>query len=149
MKPEVRHRLGAELRLQPLDPLGGFLQMHGQGFDVEILQPGADQERAGAQGCGKRQLALHRSIARTYVAAATNWPAWRCSCDVSPALTIETSISGRLRRSATLIILQGNHSSTFPPVRSHPYGLLGPSPADGGRGGGDDIRAGQLVAAAT
>src|SRR3954470_15032427 len=39
MKPEVRHRLGAELRLQPLDPLGGFLQMHGQGFDVEILQP--------------------------------------------------------------------------------------------------------------
>src|SRR3954467_312900 len=89
------------------------------------------------------------AIIRTYVAAATNWPAWRCSCDVSPALAIETSISGRLRRSATLIILQGNHSSTFPPVRSRPYGLLGSSPADGGRGGGDDIRVGHLVAAAT
>src|SRR3954449_11525595 len=88
-------------------------------------------------------------IVRTYVAAATNWPAWRCSCDVSPALTIETSINDRPRRSATLIILQGNHSSTFSPVRSRPYGLLGLSPADGGRGGGDDIRAGHLVAAAT
>src|SRR3954468_7569182 len=59
-----------------------------------------------------RERDRHGHFPRTYVAAATNWPAWRCSCDVSPALTIETSINDRPRRSATLIILQGNHSST-------------------------------------
>src|SRR4051812_24758514 len=87
-------------------------------------------------------------VMRTYVAAATRWSTWRYSCDISPTLAIGARIGGRLRRSATLTILKATMAQHFR-LSAAARTVFGPSPADGGRGGGDDVRAGHLVAAAT
>jgi hypothetical protein len=50
-RPDRRRRQQA---LELLDALGGFFQVGRQRLDIGVVQPGPDQERAGAQAVGCR-----------------------------------------------------------------------------------------------